>query len=238
MLPSRKFGPAVTGGLRAHYRPGGLRCARASSPRAIVHTLKQVEAGRHVKDVCRERGISEATDCVWKSKYSGMEAADIGRLKALKEENSRLKRMYADLAPEVAALKDVIAKKAVGPAAKRPLVAALCEEHVFSERRACVAVGLSRSVARYVPPPDQDEVIAVLRELAERFPEHGLSKLFKLIRRRGHGWNHKRVWRVYSALGLNQRRIGKKRLPRRNPLPLAVGEAINAGRSADFMSDA
>jgi putative transposase len=77
----------------------------------IVKTLKQVEGGRTVKEVCRELGISEATYFNWKSKYGGMEAADIRKLKDLTEENSRLKRMYADLALENAALKDVIAKK-------------------------------------------------------------------------------------------------------------------------------
>lgn len=77
----------------------------------IVKTLKQVEGGRTVKEVCRELGISEATYFNWKSKYGGMEAADIRRLKELTEENSRLKRMYADLALENTALKDVIAKK-------------------------------------------------------------------------------------------------------------------------------
>lgn len=77
----------------------------------IVHTLKQVEGGRQVKDVCRELGISEATYYTWKSKYGGMEAADVRRLKDLETENARLKRMYADLALENTALKDVIAKK-------------------------------------------------------------------------------------------------------------------------------
>lgn len=77
----------------------------------IVKTLKQVEGGRTVKEVCRELGISEATYFNWKSKYGGMEAADIRRLNELTEENSRLKRMYADLALENTALKDVIAKK-------------------------------------------------------------------------------------------------------------------------------
>jgi putative transposase len=77
----------------------------------IVATLKQVEGGRQVKDVCRELGISDATYYAWKSKYGGMEAADVRRLKELEEENSRLKRMYADLALENTALKDVIAKK-------------------------------------------------------------------------------------------------------------------------------
>jgi putative transposase len=77
----------------------------------IVTTLKQVEGGRRVKDVCRELGISDATYYVWKSKYGGMEAADVRRLKDLEEENSRLKRMFADLSLENMALKDVIAKK-------------------------------------------------------------------------------------------------------------------------------
>lgn len=78
----------------------------------------------------------------------------------------------------------------------------------------------------------------MLQELVERFPDRGFGKLFKLIRRRGHDWNHKRVWRVYRALGLNRRRVGKKRLPTRNPQPLAAGDAINQCWSIDFMSDA
>lgn len=115
---------------------------------------------------------------------------------------------------------------------------ALVEQHGLSERRACKAVGLARSVARYQRNPDGDvAVIAVLLELAERFPERGFSKLFKLIRRRGLAWNHKRVWRVYCQLKLNHRRRGKKPLPNRNPAPLCVGDAMNVCWSADFMSD-
>lgn len=67
-----------------------------------------------------------------------------------------------------------------------------------------------------------EAIIALLQELAERFPDRGFSKYYKLIRRRGHDWNHKRVHRVYCALGLNRRRLGKKRLPPRDPAPLAV----------------
>lgn len=117
-------------------------------------------------------------------------------------------------------------------------MAVLREEHGLSERRACAAVGLSRSTARYQHLPDRDEaVIIVLQELVEQYPERGFGKMFKLIRRRGLVWNHKRVWRVYCELKLNLRRRGKRRLPQRNPMPLAVGEAINSGWSMDFMSD-
>jgi putative transposase len=77
----------------------------------IVQILKSVEAGRTVKDVCREHGISDATYYNWKAKYGGMEASDIRRLKDLEEENRRLKQMFADLSLENRALKDVIEKK-------------------------------------------------------------------------------------------------------------------------------
>lgn len=77
----------------------------------IVRILKEVEGGRKVKEVCREYSISDATYYQWKSKYGGMEAADVRRLKELEDENRRLKQMYADISLEHRALKDVIAKK-------------------------------------------------------------------------------------------------------------------------------
>lgn len=100
-------------------------------------------------------------------------------------------------------------------------------------------IGLPRSTARYTRRPDRDEpVIVLLAELAERFPDRGFGKLFQLIRRRGHVWNHKRVWRVYCQMKLNRRRRGKKRLPNRHPHPLVPGEQVNTSWSIDFMSDA
>jgi len=77
----------------------------------IVSVLKEVEGGRNIKDVCRELGISETTYYNWKTKYGGMEASDIRRLKELEEENRRLKQMYADLSLENQALKDIVKKK-------------------------------------------------------------------------------------------------------------------------------
>ena len=77
----------------------------------IVAVLKQVDAGVPIKDLCRQTGISSATYYQWKSKYGGMEASDLKRVKELESENSRLKRMYADMALENAAMKDLIAKK-------------------------------------------------------------------------------------------------------------------------------
>jgi len=77
----------------------------------IVSILKQADAGIPVKDVCRQAGISTPTYYQWKSKYGGMGASDLKRVKELEAENARLKRLYADLALENSAMKDLIAKK-------------------------------------------------------------------------------------------------------------------------------
>ena len=70
-----------------------------------------MKGGRHVKDVCRENGVSEASYYNWKSKYGGMESSDIKRMKELEEENRRLKQMYASLSLDHEILKDVVSKK-------------------------------------------------------------------------------------------------------------------------------
>lgn len=77
----------------------------------IVSILKQADAGVAVKDLCRQAGISVATYFQWKSKYGGLEASELRRVKDLEAENAKLKRMYAELALDNAAMKDLIAKK-------------------------------------------------------------------------------------------------------------------------------
>lgn len=77
----------------------------------IVKALKDHEGGRNADDMARELGISKATLYNWKAKYGGMESSDVKRLKELEEENSRLKKMYADLAMDNRILKDLFTKK-------------------------------------------------------------------------------------------------------------------------------
>ena len=109
----------------------------------------------------------------------------------------------------------------------------------MSIRGACEVFSISRTVYRYQPDETRDgPVIKALQELAERYPRYGFGKMFPILRRHGHKWNHKRVYRVYCDLKLNMRRKGKKRLPNRNPEPLSVPDSINLCWSIDFMSDA
>ena len=77
----------------------------------IVSILKEADAGLSVKEICRKHGISDATYYHWKSKYGGMSASELKRLREIEAENAKLKRMYADLTLENTALKDLIAKK-------------------------------------------------------------------------------------------------------------------------------
>ena len=76
----------------------------------IVAILKEAENGRKVRDLCREQGISTACFYQWRSKYGGLEASDLKRLKELEAENNWLKKMYADIALEYSAMKDLLAK--------------------------------------------------------------------------------------------------------------------------------
>ncbi|WP_266362041.1 transposase [Tellurirhabdus rosea] len=77
----------------------------------IVAILKQYEGGREAMDVCREYGISKATLFNWRRKYSGMESTHLKELKALQDENRRLKQMYAELSLDYKLAKEIIEKK-------------------------------------------------------------------------------------------------------------------------------
>lgn len=77
----------------------------------IVSILHQQEAGKLVKDISREHGISDATFYNWKAKYGGMQVSDVKRMKELEEENSRLKRIVANQTLEIDAIKTVLEKK-------------------------------------------------------------------------------------------------------------------------------
>lgn len=77
----------------------------------IVKAIKAHEGGRKVEEICREMEVTPTTFFKWKQRYGGMEASEVKKLKELQEENSRLKRMFADLSLVHEALKDAVAKK-------------------------------------------------------------------------------------------------------------------------------
>ncbi len=101
-------------------------------------------------------------------------------------------------------------------------------------RKKALKPAIKRELVRYLTT----QFTMSIRQAAERYPRYGFKKLFQVLRRQGHVWNHKRVHRIYCLLKLNFRRKGKQRLPVRNPAPLATPEALNQSWSIDFMHDA
>jgi putative transposase len=78
----------------------------------IIAVLKEAEAGAKTPDLCRRHGVSEQTFYRWKARYGGLEVSELRRLRHLEDENSRLKRLVADLTLDNEALKELIRKKA------------------------------------------------------------------------------------------------------------------------------
>ena len=126
----------------------------------------------------------------------------------------------------------------VTPAARRNIVVHLKEAFQFSERRACVIVGLCRNSYRYqAKPKNDDEIKSRLRELAEKRRKFGSPRLHTLLRREGRVINHKRTERLYHEEGLSLRL--KKRRKRISHLRVVMNkpERINQHWSMDFVSD-
>lgn len=144
----------------------------------IVGILKDAESGVPVTDLLRKHGVSLATFFKSRGKYGGAIVSDVKRLRELEAENTKLKRMYADLALENAAIKDVLNRKLKGRFAKRQVAELLVEEHRLPVQRACPVVRLSRA-AFYRPPMPTSRrdaaVIAALTDAVTRYPRGGDS---------------------------------------------------------------
>ena len=91
----------------------------------IIAVLKEAEAGARTPDLCRRHGVSEQTFYRWKAQYGGLEISDLRRLRQLEDENSRLKRLVADLTLDNKALKELVRKKGLTPAAQREAIVLL-----------------------------------------------------------------------------------------------------------------
>lgn len=81
------------------------------SEEQIIQILKEVEVGATVAEVCRKYSVAQSTYYSWKAKFGGMSVSEAQRLKALEEENRKLKRLVADYALDNIALKDLLSKK-------------------------------------------------------------------------------------------------------------------------------
>src|ERR1019366_8458533 len=113
----------------------------------IIAILREQETGVPVADLCRKHGLSSPTFYKWKARYGGLHVSEARRLKALEDENGKLKRMLADAMLDNVALKDLLGKNG-DAAAHREAVAHLQSTYEMSQRRACRVIGTDRASVR------------------------------------------------------------------------------------------
>ncbi|WP_456682888.1 IS3 family transposase [Bradyrhizobium sp. USDA 3311] len=203
----------------------------------IIAVLKEHEAGAKTADLARRHGISEATIYNWKAKFGGMDVSEAKRLRALEEENAKLKKLLAEQMLDAAALRELLSKM-VGPAAKRAAVAHLQAVMSLSERRACSIVGADRKMVRYRSsrPPDA-ALRGRLRDLANERRRFGYRRLFVLLRREGEPSGINRIYRLYREEGLTVRKRRARRKAVGTRAPILVEARPNARWSLDFVHD-
>ncbi|MEQ8758954.1 MAG: IS3 family transposase [Marinovum algicola] len=204
----------------------------------IIGILAEHEAGAKCADLCRKHGMSEGTFYNWKAKFGGMTVSEAKRLKTLEDENAKLKKLLAEQMLDLAAMKDLVFKKVVGPAVKREAVAYLRAEHGLSERRACSIVSADRTMIRYRSRRAPDTVLrGRLRDLANERRRFGYRRLFVLLRREGEPSGINRIYRLYREEGLTVRKRKARRKAVGTRAPTLVAARPNARWSLDFVHD-
>ncbi|MFW8630838.1 IS3 family transposase [Vibrio natriegens] len=206
----------------------------------IIAILKEAEAGIPARELCRKHGISDATFYTWRKKYAGLDVSEARRLKALEDENARLKKLLAETLLDAEALKIALSPKVLTVEDKRKAVKVIQKGTQLSERRACLLVGIQRASLRYQPQANRedDKLQARIKELALERRRFGYRRIHRLLKREGFDVNHKRVYRLYCELGLtvSKRRRRKSQCVEREPLLLP--SVPNHTWSMDFVMDA
>jgi putative transposase len=200
------------------------------SEEKIIGAVKQMEAGRSVKELARELGVTDQTLYNWKSKYGGMEVSDAKRLRALEEENRQLKQLVADLSLDKAALTTVVRKKRLELVSVRRDVALVMTENGLSQRHACRLLEVDRTTYRYEPRPDRNaQLRAALIEAARHRPRYGYRRLWVVLTtREGFDASIGRVHRLYREEGLTVRRQ-KKEAAERNRTGEPIDQPAESG---------
>jgi putative transposase len=142
--------------------------------------------------LCRKHGVSDTSIYKWKAKFGGMDVSEAKKFRGLEDENAKLKRLLADAMLDNVALKDLLGKKMVTPAAKREVVALLKADHEMSERLACQLLDCCRMTIRYASVrPDDAALRERMKAIAIERPRFGYRRIHVLLRRGGITVNHK-----------------------------------------------
>ncbi|WP_349343552.1 IS3 family transposase [Marinobacter sp. MMG032] len=209
------------------------------SDEQIINILKEAEAGLAVKELCRKYNISDATFYTWRKKFGGMEVSEARRLKAVEDENAKLKKLLAESLLDNEALKAALNRKLLTVENKREAVRAMQEQTPISQRRACFLVGLSRASFHYrsTVAAGDSALSERITELAHERRRFGYRRVHQLLRREGIDVNHKKVYRLYREAGLAVPKRKRRKGIAMERHPLVLPEAPNQTWSMDFVMD-
>jgi putative transposase len=232
-LPPKKLNQGKLAFSRNLNGRAGMKMSRYTEEQ-IIGMLKHHEAGVKTADVCRERGISDATFYNWKSKYGGLDVSEAtsaadGKWEPALEAVGRW--------PESRSwgFEGHHPKKRLELAGLREDIALVSAGFHVSERKACELLGVDRASYRYEPRPDRNaELREELVKLATQKPRYDYWRLHAVLERRGDTVNVKRVYRLYAEQGLAVRR--PKRLVRKQLIEPRLIRA-NQEWAMDFIMD-
>ncbi|MFT3988708.1 IS3 family transposase [Aestuariivirga sp.] len=205
----------------------------------IISILKEHRAGLSAADLCRKHGISDATFYKWRSQYGGMEVSQARKLKALEEENAKLKKLLAESMMDASTLREMLFKKLLTPSSRRNAVDWAMKEKAYSQRHACALVGIDPKVYRYQSQrPDDAGLRRRLKELASQRRRFGYRRLHILLEREGVHVNWKKLYRLYREERLTVRKRGGRKRALGTRSPMNIPQEPNQRWSLDFVSDA
>ncbi|WP_435693844.1 IS3 family transposase [Rhizobium lusitanum] len=205
----------------------------------IVAVLKQAELGLPVADLIRQVGISEQTFYRWKKQYGGLQSDQVRELKQVLEENTRLKKLVAELSLDKAVLQDVLSKKFSRPALMKQVVAYVTACHGYSERRARALTRQHRSTQRKPMRRDpRTELRQRMHEIVRTRIRYGYRRVHIMLKREGWSAGRNLVYRLYreEGLALKAKRPRRRRMAsHRENKVLPTGP--NQAWALDFIHD-
>jgi putative transposase len=175
------------------------------NPEQIISKLREADAllavGKSLAHVVQHLGVREQTCYRWRNQFGGMKAEGAKRLKALEHENSRLKKLVANQALDMAILK--VPGKRRSPARRRATVKHVQEKLSVSQRRACRVLEQHRSTQRYEPRRADDEprLLAAMHEHVRRNPRFGYRRIHRELVTTGWRVSRKRIFRLWKQEG-------------------------------------
>ncbi|MDD5089183.1 MAG: IS3 family transposase [bacterium] len=186
-------------------------------PEQIVNLLRQIEVeianGKTTPQACRDAQITAQTYYRWRKEFGGLKLDQAKRLKELEKENSRLKRLVAELSLEKQVLREVAPGKLLSPERRRCAAEHAREEYGLSERQACRLLGQWRGTQRYTPilQSDEDVLTRAIITLASQYGRYGYRRITALLQRAGWQVGKDRVQRIWRREGL---KVPQKQRPR------------------------